>query len=108
MTRPEWGKKRQCPKCGTRFYDLTKDDPVVCIECGHSWIPEVILKSKQALPFDDGKEKSADTAEEELDADDLDLDDADGDPSEDAQVDLGSDSEDISEVVVDKRKEDDD
>ena len=28
MVKPEWGTKRACPKCGTRFYDLTKDEPV--------------------------------------------------------------------------------
>nr|MBA3527108.1 FYDLN acid domain-containing protein [Sphingomonas sp.] len=28
MVKPEWGTKRTCPKCATRFYDLTKDDPV--------------------------------------------------------------------------------
>src|SRR5687768_9825284 len=34
MVKPEWGAKRTCPKCATRFYDLGKDDPVTCIECG--------------------------------------------------------------------------
>ncbi|HZV83619.1 MAG TPA: FYDLN acid domain-containing protein, partial [Brevundimonas sp.] len=28
MVKPEWGAKRTCPKCATRFYDLGKDDPV--------------------------------------------------------------------------------
>ena len=28
MVKPEWGAKHSCPKCGTRFYDLGKDDPV--------------------------------------------------------------------------------
>ena len=32
MVKPEWGTKRTCPKCATRFYDLGKDDPVTCIE----------------------------------------------------------------------------
>ncbi|MBL7599287.1 TIGR02300 family protein, partial [Escherichia coli] len=47
MVKPEWGTKRACPKCGTRFYDLTKDEPVTCISCGFAWDPEPILKSKQ-------------------------------------------------------------
>src|SRR3546814_16287549 len=34
MVKAEWGTKRTCPKCGTRFYDLGKEDPVTCIECG--------------------------------------------------------------------------
>ena len=29
MVKPEWGTKRTCPKCATRFYDLGKDDPVI-------------------------------------------------------------------------------
>nr|WP_202899649.1 FYDLN acid domain-containing protein [Kordiimonas gwangyangensis] len=24
MAKPEWGTKRTCPKCGTRFYDLAR------------------------------------------------------------------------------------
>ena len=34
MVKPEWGHKRTCPKCSTRFYDLGKEDPVTCINCG--------------------------------------------------------------------------
>jgi len=44
MVKPEWGAKHGCPKCGTRFYDLGKDDPVTCIECGHAWQPDAVLK----------------------------------------------------------------
>ena len=39
MAKAEWGAKHGCPKCGTRFYDLGKDDPVTCIECGNTWNP---------------------------------------------------------------------
>jgi hypothetical protein len=28
MVKPEWGTKRTCTKCATRFYDLGKDDPI--------------------------------------------------------------------------------
>ncbi|HWH22295.1 MAG TPA: FYDLN acid domain-containing protein, partial [Allosphingosinicella sp.] len=52
MVKAEWGTKRTCPKCATRFYDLGKDDPVTCISCGVSWEPEPVLKSKQPLPYD--------------------------------------------------------
>ena len=47
MVKAAWGKKHTCPKCGTRFYDLGKKGPAVCIECEHKWVPEQILKSKQ-------------------------------------------------------------
>ena len=51
MVKPEWGTKRSCPKCSTRFYDLGKDEPVTCISCGNAWHPEPVLKSKQPLPY---------------------------------------------------------
>ena len=32
MPNEEWGVKRLCPKCATRFYDL-KNDPMTCPSC---------------------------------------------------------------------------
>jgi hypothetical protein len=61
MVKAEWGTKRSCPKCGTRFYDLGKEDPVTCIECGVAWDPEPVLKSKQPLPFDAPKKRPPST-----------------------------------------------
>ena len=75
MSKPEWGTKRQCPKCGTRFYDLQNDDPVTCIECGNAWNPEPVLKSKQPVQFEEVQKKEVeerqdtDLAEEDLDID---------------------------------------
>lgn len=96
MVKPEWGTKRTCPKCGTRFYDLAKDDPVTCIECGNNWYPEPVLKSKQPLPYDAPKQevvgKTADDAV--LADDDLDIDvDTDETDSPDDDVDLGGDDD---------------
>ncbi len=95
MVKAEWGTKRTCPKCGTRFYDLGKEDPVTCIECGVSWEPEPVLKSKQPLPYDAPK-KEAD-APEKVDADladddDLDIDE-DAEENPDDEVDLGGDDD---------------
>ena len=108
MVKPEWGTKRTCPKCGTRFYDLTKDDPVTCIECGEEWDPEPVLKSKQPIPFEDYKKKyiEADAYLGGDDEDDLDLDiDEDGD-SPDNEVDLGGD-DDLGVETVTKGDDDD-
>lgn len=33
MTNPAWGKKRVCPGCAVRYYDLKKATPV-CPKCG--------------------------------------------------------------------------
>ncbi|QJU59036.1 TIGR02300 family protein [Sphingomonas sp. AP4-R1] len=103
MVKPEWGAKRTCPKCGTRFYDLGKDDPVVCVECGTNFEPELILKSKQPLPFDapkpsQAKKESDDDLDENLDVDE------DEEPSADDDVDLGGDDD----IGVDTASEDED
>jgi len=95
MVKPEWGTKRSCPKCGTRFYDLTVDEPVACIECGNTWYPEPVLKSKQPIPFEEvNKEKDADLADEDADLADEELEDIDEDnDSPDNDVDLGGDDD---------------
>ncbi|WAT18091.1 TIGR02300 family protein [Aurantiacibacter sp. MUD11] len=95
MVKPEWGTKRTCPKCGERFYDLGKEDPVTCIECGNEWTPEPVLKSKQPIPFDeqdkkkDDKEADSDLADDDLE--DIDVDEDDDSPDND--VDLGGDDD---------------
>ncbi len=94
MVKPEWGTKRSCPKCGTRFYDLQKDEPVTCINCGYAWEPEPILKSKQPLPFEAVKaEKDKDKEADSDLGDDLDIDTEDDDTPADDDVDLGGDDD---------------
>lgn len=93
MVKAEWGAKHGCPKCGTRFYDLGKDDPVTCIECGNTWQPEPVLKSKQPVPFEElRKEKVEAAPDADLAEDDLDIEEDDG-GSPDADVDLGGDED---------------
>ncbi|HKX78966.1 MAG TPA: FYDLN acid domain-containing protein [Novosphingobium sp.] len=92
MVKPEWGAKHGCPKCGTRFYDLGKDDPIHCIECGHEWHAEPVLKSKQPIPFEEiQKDKVKEAEDTDLADEDLDIDE-DGD-SPDNDVDLGGDDD---------------
>ncbi|MBB6123969.1 TIGR02300 family protein [Sphingobium subterraneum] len=97
MVKPEWGTKRTCPKCATRFYDLGKDSPVTCINCGGAWDPEPILKSKQPLPYEEAPKKVVEVVDADLAVVDEDLDididvDEDGD-SPDNDVDLGGDDD---------------
>ncbi|WP_267395020.1 MULTISPECIES: TIGR02300 family protein [unclassified Sphingomonas] len=94
MIKPEWGTKRTCPKCATRFYDLEKDDPVTCINCGSHWNPEPILKSKQPLPFEQAKPDTKE-ADRDLEGEDEDLQVPadDEEPSADDEVDLGGDDD---------------
>jgi uncharacterized protein (TIGR02300 family) len=93
MVKPEWGSKRSCPKCATRFYDLGKDDPVTCINCGYAWEPEPVLKSKQPLPFDAPKKEEVKREEDGVLVGDDDLDIDEGEPSADEDVDLGGDDD---------------
>ncbi|QMW23578.1 FYDLN acid domain-containing protein [Sandaracinobacteroides saxicola] len=104
MVKAEWGSKRNCPKCGTRFYDLTVADPVTCINCGHAWVPEPILKSKQTLPFEAAKPEAVAAEGADLSTDDLDLDADNEEPSDEHAVDIGGD-DDLSEVVSDNDDE---
>ncbi len=102
MVKPEWGTKRTCPKCGTRFYDLQAEDPVTCISCGTTWAPEPVLKSKQPLPFGE-QEKKASVPEADTDlAAELEIDE-DADNAEE-DVDLGGD-DDLGVASHDKDEE---
>lgn len=92
MGKPEWGSKRSCPKCGTRFYDLGKDDPVTCINCSAQFEPDTVLKSKQPMPFDAPK-KEVVKKEPDSDIGDEDLDIDEGERSPDDEVDLGGDDD---------------
>ena len=95
MVKPEWGTKRTCPKCSTRFYDLGADDPVHCINCGTDFVLDPVLKSKQPLAFEvatpAAKEPAADA---DLEAEDL-APDEDEEVSADEEVDLDTGDEDL-------------
>jgi uncharacterized protein (TIGR02300 family) len=98
VVKAEWGTKRACPKCNTRFYDLTKDEPVTCIACGYAWVPEPVLKSKQTTPFEQAKPANAEGADA-VDAVDEDLDIDAAEDAEAPDVDLGDD-DDLGAVVT--------
>ncbi len=46
MAKPEWGKKRICPACNTKYYDLKKS-PIICPSCGTEFDPDIYLKSRK-------------------------------------------------------------
>ena len=105
MVKPEWGTKRTCPKCSTRFYDLGNEDPVHCINCGTEWMPEPVLKSKQPLAFEAAPTAQKETEQDqELASDDLAIDE-DEEVSADEEVDLETGDEDLG---VETAGEDDD
>jgi uncharacterized protein (TIGR02300 family) len=105
MVKPEWGTKRTCPKCSTRFYDLGKDEPATCIACGATWAPEPVLKSKQPLPFEVASpEKAKPEADADLGAEDL-VPDEDEEPSADDEVDLETGEDDLGVATGDEDEE---
>ena len=49
MAKPEWGIKRICQSCATKFYDLGRS-PIACPQCGARFDPKALLKSAPAKP----------------------------------------------------------
>ena len=59
MAKESWGKKRTCPKCDTRFYDLNKD-PLLCPNCGHTFSLDSIMEVFKKSTKDTSSKKSTD------------------------------------------------
>jgi uncharacterized protein (TIGR02300 family) len=83
MPKEEWGVKRVCPSCSTRFYDLQRD-PMICPSCSHSFSLESLNAGKGRTLVADKSEKPAKVDDDDLLDDDAVLDDDD-------DVDLGDD-----------------
>jgi uncharacterized protein (TIGR02300 family) len=112
LAKPEWGTKRICPNCGTRYYDLMRET-VICPKCSTPYDPEAFLKarrSRPALPVE--KELAPVDADADADADELEtVEDeeetvvlADGEEEEDEEMiedasELGEDEDDMAEVI---------
>ena len=47
MAKPEWGVKRICSSCGTKYYDLNKSN-IVCPSCGAKFDPNYHIKTRKA------------------------------------------------------------
>ena len=100
MAKPEWGVKRTCLACATRFYDMRKD-PILCPSCGVKFDVETIFRPRRSrAPVDEPLKKAVvpaadddDDLEKELAAlaDDTVVDDDDDD---DAMIEDTSDLED--------------
>ncbi len=105
MPKEEWGTKRLCPHCATRFYDL-RTDPVTCPACGNQYTLEslvegrgkALVSEKTAAVADDDDDlvDDEDLTDDgaELDDDLLDEDDDDGDVSLDDIADVAESDED--------------
>ncbi len=115
MAKPEWGLKRACHGCGTRFYDLRRN-PIVCPSCGATFDPLAMLRprrSRAAAAVQEAKppvvvaESVADVVEADVDEevdDEVSLEAVAADDDEDEDViedvsELGEDGDDVSEVI---------
>jgi len=61
MPKEEWGVKRLCPNCSTRFYDLQRN-PMTCPACGHSFDLESLTGAKSQSTASSRKAKPAKAA----------------------------------------------
>jgi uncharacterized protein (TIGR02300 family) len=68
LAKPEWGTKRICPNCGTRYYDLMRD-PVVCPKCSTPFDPEAFLRARRTRPAAPVEKELAPVGADEIDAD---------------------------------------
>ena len=124
MAKPEWGKKRICLACNTKYYDFNKS-PIICPSCGSEFDPDIYLKSRKGknLSTKVASEKNQNTSEVMSNIDDIETytDDevvSDDDPlldinteNQDTETEAGVElniEEDISFIDEDDINEDDD
>ena len=74
MAKPEWGKKRICSACNTKYYDLNKS-PIVCPSCGTEFDPDVYLRSRKGKSLSSKivAENNQNMSEEETNLDDIEI-----------------------------------
>jgi uncharacterized protein (TIGR02300 family) len=121
VAKPEWGTKRICPACNTRYYDLLRE-PVVCPKCGTPYDPEAFLRSRRTRPAPVEKEIEpigADEIDAELETEDTELVEEEEEEEavpiaeneeEDEEVledtsELGEDEDDMAEVIENVEEE---
>ena len=121
MANPEWGKKRICLACNTKYYDFNKS-PIICPSCGTEFDPDTNLKSRKGkslltkvVPENNQNmseeisnidDDETDTNEEVVTYDDPLLEINKQDQSKDSEVEINID-DDISFIDEDEINEDD-
>ena len=97
MAKPEWGIKRICSSCNTKFYDMNKS-PIICPSCGAEFDPNDYLKSR--------KGKSVSTKASVEDNNDLTKDIENIDDIDDIEVDADSEVVSDDDPLLEINKED--
>jgi uncharacterized protein (TIGR02300 family) len=114
VAKPEWGTKRICPSCGTRYYDLLRR-PVICPRCSTPFDPEAFLKSRRARPVAPVEKELEPVGADELDVEveteegEVPVEEEEAIPLEEAEEEedelledaseLGEDEDDMAEVI---------
>ena len=102
MAKPEWGRKRICPSCGTKYYDF-KNSPITCPSCGAKFDPDLYLKSRKgkSLSTKVSPDETSKISEDISDIDEIEIDSDDEVVSDDEPLidisknDQNDDTEDI-------------
>ncbi len=100
MAKPEWGNKRICPSCGTRYYDLMRD-PIVCPKCSTPFDPEAFLRARRARPVAPVEKELEPVGAEEVDGDTEAEEGAAVEAQEEADVALEEAEEEDEELIED-------
>ncbi len=97
MPNEEWGVKRLCPQCATRFYDL-KNDPMTCPSCDAEYDLAAILGGGKS---NIAKEKKEEPVVEEPTLDDVEdvLGEDDSNASDGDLIDDDDDTVSLEEVA---------
>ena len=108
MAKPEWGKKRICSSCNTRYYDLNKS-PIICPSCGAKFDPNDYLKTKKgkSIPLKASVEDDNDLTKDIENIDDIEVD-ADGEVVSDDDPLLEINKEDQNVIADDEIDMDED
>lgn len=108
MPKEEWGVKRVCPNCSTRFYDLQRN-PMTCPSCEHSFTAESLAVGKARTLVADKSDAKSKVVEDDLEADDAVLDDDDDVDLGDDILEDDDDDDDVSlDDIADVASDDDD
>ena len=102
MAKPEWGRKRICPSCGTKYYDF-KNSPITCPSCGAEFDPDLYLRSRKgkSLSTKVSTDETSKISEDISDIDEIEIDSDDEVVSDDEPLidisknDQGDDTEDM-------------
>ena len=107
MPKEEWGTKRLCPHCNTRFYDL-QNDPMTCPACGAQFSVESLQSGRNRTLAAEKTSARASTKDDVVDDADLDEDTNGGDLDDDLLVDDDDDENVSLDEIADVSKDDDD